>query len=83
MWARDAVKKGADVPDKYKMKELLQDKEAMAKHAEQVSRLIHLPLCSRARRLAVLMLSLEQGVGSAGYEGRCGKEQGKREVDTT
>ena len=37
MWARPATKKGADVPDKYTMKELLQDKEAMEKHAEKVS----------------------------------------------
>ena len=33
MWARDAVKKGANVPDPYRMKELLADKEAMEKHA--------------------------------------------------
>ena len=29
MWARPALKKGANVPDRYGMKELLQDKEAM------------------------------------------------------
>ncbi|KAK5165940.1 Glutathione S-transferase 2 [Saxophila tyrrhenica] len=33
MWARPAVQKGANVPDPYKMKELLADKEAMEKHA--------------------------------------------------
>ena len=37
MWARPAVQKGANVPDPYKMKELLADKEAMDKHAKQVS----------------------------------------------
>jgi glutathione S-transferase len=36
MWARPAVKKGANVPDPYTMKELLQDKEGMEKHAAQV-----------------------------------------------
>ena len=40
MWARKAVQKGANVPDPYKMKELLADKEAMEKHAAQVSQLI-------------------------------------------
>ncbi|KAF2772930.1 glutathione S-transferase II [Teratosphaeria nubilosa] len=33
MWARPAVQKGANVPDPYKMKELLADKEKMARHA--------------------------------------------------
>jgi len=33
MWARPALQKGANVPDPYKMKELLQDKEAMEKQA--------------------------------------------------
>ena len=37
MWARPSLKKGANVPDPYRMKELLQDKEAMEKHAAQVS----------------------------------------------
>ena len=36
MWARPAVQKGANVPDPYRMKELLADKEAMEKHAAQV-----------------------------------------------
>ena len=36
MWDREAVKKGANVPEPYKMKELLQDKEAMEKHAAKV-----------------------------------------------
>lgn len=36
MWARPAVQKGANVPEPYKMKELLADKEAMEKHAEKV-----------------------------------------------
>jgi glutathione S-transferase len=40
MWARPAVKKGADVPDPYKMKELLADKAAMEKHAAEVGDLI-------------------------------------------
>ncbi|EME87886.1 uncharacterized protein MYCFIDRAFT_54955 [Pseudocercospora fijiensis CIRAD86] len=35
MWARPAVKKGANVPDPYRMKELLADKEAMEKHAAE------------------------------------------------
>ena len=35
MWARPAVQKGANVPDPYKLKELLQDKEAMERHAAQ------------------------------------------------
>ena len=37
MWARPAVQKGANVPEPYKMKELLKDKEGMEKHAAQVS----------------------------------------------
>lgn len=37
MWARPAVKKGADVPDKYTMKERMKDKETMDKHAAEVS----------------------------------------------
>ncbi len=40
MWAREAVQKGANVPEPYKMKELLADKEAMEKHAAQVSQLL-------------------------------------------
>lgn len=35
MWNRPAVQKGANVPDPYKMKELLQDKEKMERHAAQ------------------------------------------------
>ena len=31
------MQKGANVPEPYKIKELLKDKEAMEKHAEQVS----------------------------------------------
>ena len=37
MWARPAVKAGANVPEPYRMKEMLQDKEAMEKHAAKVS----------------------------------------------
>lgn len=33
MWARPALKKGANVPDKYGMKELLADKDRMDKYA--------------------------------------------------
>lgn len=33
MWAREAVKKGANCPSPYKMKEILADKEAMEKQA--------------------------------------------------
>lgn len=33
MWDRPALQKGANVPDPYRMKELLADKEAMEKHA--------------------------------------------------
>ena len=40
MWAREAVKKGADVPEKYTMKERLKDKDAMEKHAAEVSSII-------------------------------------------
>lgn len=40
MWAREAVQKGANVPEPYKMKELLADKEGMEKHAAQVGSLI-------------------------------------------
>lgn len=40
MWARPAVKKGADVPDPYKMKEMLASKESMEKHAAEVSILL-------------------------------------------
>ncbi|CAK4031508.1 Disulfide-bond oxidoreductase [Lecanosticta acicola] len=35
MWARPALQKGANVPDPYKMKELLSNKEAMEKHAAE------------------------------------------------
>ncbi|KAK0929788.1 Glutathione S-transferase 2 [Friedmanniomyces endolithicus] len=35
MWERQAVQKGANIPDPYKMKELLADKEKMEKHAAQ------------------------------------------------
>jgi len=35
MWAREAVKKGANVPSPYKMKELLADKDEMDRHAQQ------------------------------------------------
>jgi len=35
MWARPAVKKGANIPDPYKMKEHLSDKERMERHANQ------------------------------------------------
>ena len=43
--ARPAVKKGADVPEPYRMKELLQDKEAMEKHAAKVRLLrLHPPV---------------------------------------
>lgn len=35
MWARPALKKGANVPSPYGMKELLKDKEKMEKHAAQ------------------------------------------------
>ena len=38
MWARPAVKKGADVPEKYKLKEMMKDQKAMEEHAAQVSR---------------------------------------------
>lgn len=37
MWSRPAVQRGANVPDPYKIKELLKDKGAMEKHAAQVS----------------------------------------------
>lgn len=37
MYARPAVQKGADVPDKYTMKERMKDKETMEKHAAEVS----------------------------------------------
>lgn len=35
VWALPAVQRGANVPDPYKMKELLADKEAMERHAAQ------------------------------------------------
>ncbi|KAK5685171.1 Glutathione S-transferase 2 [Elasticomyces elasticus] len=35
MWDRPAVQKGANIPDPYKMKELLADKEKMERHAAQ------------------------------------------------
>ena len=38
MWARPAVKKGADVPEPYKVKELMSDKKAMQEKAAEVSR---------------------------------------------
>lgn len=37
MWARPAVQKGANVPDKYTMKEKMKDKESMEKYAAEVS----------------------------------------------
>lgn len=39
MWARPAVKKGANVPEPYTIKELLKDKKAMEERAAEVSRL--------------------------------------------
>lgn len=35
MWAREGVRKGANVPDPYRMKELLADTAKMQRHAEQ------------------------------------------------
>ncbi|USW48247.1 Putative glutathione S-transferase, Thioredoxin-like superfamily [Septoria linicola] len=35
MWAREALKKGANIPDPYKLKEMLADKEATEKHAAE------------------------------------------------
>lgn len=35
MWARPALQRGANVPDPYKMKELLADKETMEKKAAE------------------------------------------------
>jgi len=40
MWARPAVQKGANVPDPYRMKELLADKEATEKYAAESSKWI-------------------------------------------
>lgn len=37
MWARPAVQKGANVPDKYTMKEKMKDKATMEKYAAEVS----------------------------------------------
>lgn len=37
MWARPALKKGADVPEKYTFKERLADKASMEKAAAEVS----------------------------------------------
>lgn len=34
MWAREAVKKGASVPEPYKMKEILADKEETERRAK-------------------------------------------------
>jgi glutathione S-transferase len=38
MWARPALKKGADVPEPYTMKEILKDKSTMEKKAAEVRR---------------------------------------------
>lgn len=38
MWARPAVQKGANVPDKYTMKEKMKDKASMEKYAAEVSK---------------------------------------------
>lgn len=35
MWEREGVKKGANVPDPYRMKELLADKEKMERYAKE------------------------------------------------
>lgn len=35
MWARPALQKGANIPDPYRMKELLADKEKMERHAAE------------------------------------------------
>lgn len=37
MWARPAVVRGANVPEPYKLKELMKDKKAMEAKAEEVS----------------------------------------------
>lgn len=34
MWAREAVKKGANVPEPYKMKEILADKDEIERRAK-------------------------------------------------
>jgi hypothetical protein len=71
MWARDALKKGANVPEPYGMKELLANKEEMEKHAAKVSdaRLVLIPF--------VLTMSVVKSLGPAGNERGCGEKQGE------
>lgn len=50
MWARPAVQKGANVPDPYKMKELLADKAAMEKHAADAKKWIQAGMKDDAKK---------------------------------
>jgi len=59
MWSRPAVQKGANVPDPYKMKELLQDKEKMERHAAQSREWVVCFLPSSLHTLCVCFADLE------------------------
>lgn len=78
MWSRDAVQKGANVPEPYKLKELMADKEAMEKHAAQVNDSFSLRVF-----VNVLTRTIVSGMGSEGHGGRCREEQGKIQVIRT
>ncbi|KAI7714719.1 hypothetical protein D0864_03374 [Hortaea werneckii] len=52
MWARPALKKGANVPDPYKLKELLQDKEKMEKYAAESRKWVQQGMAEDAKKNA-------------------------------
>jgi glutathione S-transferase len=52
MWARPAVQKGANIPDPYRMKELLADKEATEKKAAESAKWVQQGMKDEAERLA-------------------------------
>ena len=74
MWARPAVQRGANVPDPYKMKELLADKEAMEKHAAKVR-----TTTSNYVLRCVCVLARANGSGPEPRMGPAGHERGRGE----
>lgn len=50
MWARDGVKKGANVPDKYGMKELANDPEKIERKAKEARTWIQAGMKEDAKR---------------------------------
>jgi hypothetical protein len=76
MWARPALKKGANVPEEYKTKELLKDKKAMEEKAAEVSliRSNRGLLGSSVMYADVWCVLVVESVGTAGDEGGCRAE---------